>query len=42
MNILALNDLLKCADIVCPVLSCSSTNTERMNLDPHKQGKAFD
>ena len=37
-----LMDLAKCADIICPVLSCKSTNTQGMNLDPHVSGKAFD
>ena len=37
-----LMDLAKCADIICPVLSCKSTNTQGMNLDPHESGRAFD
>ena len=37
-----LMDLAKCADIICPVLSCKSTNTQGMNLDPYIEGKAFD
>lgn len=35
-------DLAKCADIICPILSCKSTNTQGMNLDPYIEGKAFD
>lgn len=35
-------DLAKCADVICPVLSCKSTNTQGMNLDPYAEGKAFD
>lgn len=35
-------DIAKCADIVCPILSCKSTNTQNMNLDPHSAGGAFD
>ena len=35
-------DLAKCADIILPVLSCKSTNTQRMSLNPHEEGKAFD
>lgn len=41
-DIKQLIDLAKCADIICPVLSCKSTNTKGMNLDPYLQGKAFD
>lgn len=41
-QLLGLYDLIKCADIICPVLSCKSTNTQAMNLDPYEQGKAFD
>lgn len=35
-------DLVKCADIICPVLSCKSTNVKEMHLDPHEKGGAFD
>jgi pre-rRNA-processing protein TSR1 len=35
-------DLAKCADIICPVLSCKETNPQGMNLDPYSEGKAFD
>jgi pre-rRNA-processing protein TSR1 len=41
-DISQLIDLAKCADIICPVLSCKSTNTQGMNLDPFIEGKAFD
>lgn len=30
----SLHDLIKCADIICPVLSCKQTNTQAMSLDP--------
>lgn len=29
-------DLAKCADIICPILSCKSTNTQGMNLNPYE------
>jgi pyruvate dehydrogenase E1 component beta subunit/pre-rRNA-processing protein TSR1 len=35
-------DIIKCADIICPVLSCRSTNIQGMQLDPHEKGGAFD
>lgn len=35
-------DVIKCADIICPVLSCRSTDTQKMSLDPHEKGGAFD
>lgn len=35
-------DIIKCADIICPVLSCKSTNVQCMQLDPHEKGGAFD
>lgn len=35
-------DLAKCADIICPVLSCKSTNSKGISLDPYQEGKAFD
>lgn len=41
-NLESLHDLIKCADIICPVLSCRHTNTQAMNLEPHEQGGAFD
>ena len=41
-NIHQLIDLAKCADIICPILSCKSTNTQGMNLNPYEEGKAFD
>lgn len=41
-DISQLIDLAKCADIICPILSCKSTNTQGMNLDPYAEGKAFD
>ena len=41
-DIESLHDLIKCSDIICPVLSCKQTNTQAMNLDPHEQGGAFD
>lgn len=41
-NMISLLDLIKSADIVCPVLSCTSTNIQMINLDPHEAGGAFD
>ena len=41
-SIPSLIDLIKCSDIVCPVLSCASTNVQMINLDPHQAGGAFD
>lgn len=41
MNMLALHDIIKCADIICPVLSCRSADTTSMALDPEK-AKAID
>lgn len=38
----SLMDLIKCADLICPVLSCKSTNVQGMQLDPHEKGGAFD
>jgi uncharacterized Fe-S cluster-containing MiaB family protein len=35
-------DLAKCADIICPILSCKSTNIQGMNLNPYEEAKAFD
>ena len=35
-------DIIKCADIICPVLSCKSTDVQGMQLDPHEKGGAFD
>ena len=41
-DIESLMDIIKCADIICPVLSCKSTNIQEMGLDPHEKGGAFD
>lgn len=38
----SLMDIIKCSDIICPVLSCKSTNVQGMQLDPHEKGGAFD
>lgn len=35
-------DIIKCADIICPVLSCRSTDLQNMQLNPHEKGGAFD
>ena len=38
----SLMDLIKCSDIICPVLSCKQTDIQGMSLDPHEKGGAFD
>lgn len=35
-------DLCRVADVIVPVLSCRSTNTQGLALDPYGSGKAFD
>jgi pyruvate dehydrogenase E1 component beta subunit/pre-rRNA-processing protein TSR1 len=35
-------DFAKVADIVCPILSCSACEVDKVNLDPYTHANAFD
>jgi len=35
-------DLAKCADIICPIVSCRAANIQQIAFDPLNECKAFD
>jgi hypothetical protein len=41
-NIQHVLDYCKVADLIVPVLSCRSTNTQGLVLDPYSSSRAFD